>query len=106
MKDERYGDVELSLYLKKDGVYTPFEGTKVDMYLQREIIVDGQYKNSYEYEYENCYVYLDQKGNEYIEVSDSPWRYFWEFEKPILVLIPLEGRDLEIINARYERRAK
>lgn len=74
-----------------DEKFEDIEVTITKMYLQRDVCDDIQ----------DCYVYVDKKGNYYIEECDNEMEYFDEYKEEFMPLIPLKGRDLMIINNRY-----
>ena len=77
--------------MKINGIFEDIEVTETEMYLQRYVLGDCQ----------NCYVYIDKQGNHYIEENDSTITYYFEYKEEFIPLIPLAGKDLEIINRRY-----
>lgn len=82
---------DVTCKVKINGIFEDIEVTNTNMYLQRVILGD----------YQNCYVYVDKQGNYYIEENDSTITYYFEYKEEFIPLIPLAGKDLEIINRRY-----
>ena len=82
---------DVTCKVKKGEKFEDIEVTNTYMYLQRNILGD----------YQNCYVYVDKQGNYYIEENDSTITYYFEYKEEFIPLIPLAGKDLEIINRRY-----
>lgn len=82
---------DVTCKVKINGIFEDIEVTETEMYLQRYVLGDCQ----------NCYVYIDKQGNHYIEENDSTITYYFEYKEEFIPLIPLAGKDLEIINRRY-----
>lgn len=89
--------IKILYKLKKDGKFKNIEVECTEMYLQRDVHDD----------FEDCYVYVDMQGNYYIEETNNEFRYFGHKIDGktnydlFIPLVPLAGKDLEIINDRY-----